>query len=103
MLTYVNIVINLCVNMPRALLVPPTKVVIRLKAFLGPYFYQYIFLITLMNVVIWVEPLFCSKWFASIGGHIWFDVSLFAVMFLGILYAKLNNGRNRGIGASNLW
>ena len=102
-LTYVNIVINLCVNMPRALLVPPTKVVIRLKAFLGPYFYQYIFLITLMNVVIWVEPLFCSKWFASIGGHIWFDVSLFAVMFLGILYAKLNNGRNRGIGASNFW
>jgi hypothetical protein len=103
-LTYVNIVINLCVSMPRVLLVPPTKVDSRLRAFLGPYyFYEYIFFITLMNAVIWIEPLFCSEWFAKIGGHVWFDISLFVVMFLGILYAKQIDITNHGIGTRNLW
>jgi hypothetical protein len=109
-LTYVNIVINLCIMVPSVILVPATEVHTRLDRFLGPYFNQYVFLMTLMNVVIWIEPLFgsrplfcsfnlrpvfCSS-FAKIGGHIWFDISLFMVMFLNIFYRKLIEEKNRG-------
>ncbi|MGK3754956.1 MAG: hypothetical protein ACI8RD_007265 [Bacillariaceae sp.] len=94
-LTYVNIVISMCIMMPRVLLVPPTEVHSRLDKFNGPYFYAYVVAVTLMNAVIWIEPVFCSNGFANIGGHVWFDISLFAVTYVGILYAKSNDGSKK--------
>jgi hypothetical protein len=35
----------------------------------------------------WIEP-FCLKWFIFYGGHVWFDISVFWVILINILYNK---------------
>lgn len=32
-----------------------------------------------------MEPLVCKDWFESVGGHVWFDVALFALLFNSVL------------------
>ncbi|OEU06402.1 hypothetical protein FRACYDRAFT_254729 [Fragilariopsis cylindrus CCMP1102] len=60
-MTCANIVIYLCISMPRLLLVPTTDDNVqksKIKASLGPHFYVYQNF-TLINVVIyWIEPVF---------------------------------------------
>jgi hypothetical protein len=96
-LTYVNIAINLCIMGSRLLLVGPNQVVSRLSLF-GPYFNEYIVTCTLMIAVMWIEPTMCSEGFAEVGGHVWFDVSLFALMLVGILNANANAKKNNKSG-----
>ena len=50
----------------------------------GPKFGQSMVALAFMMIVMWVEPTLCGMkypptpgWFAKVGGHIWFDVSLF--------------------------
>mmetsp|Transcript_7132 Transcript_7132/g.17457 ORF Transcript_7132/g.17457 Transcript_7132/m.17457 type:complete len:390 (-) Transcript_7132:46-1215(-) len=109
-LLYINVVTNLILFCTRIILFNPftsptsstaddkkdaQKAVEYRNAFFGPkYFYQSLMTMILMVVVMLIEPTQCGSnyppmmgWFAKLGGHWWFDVSLSFISSVYLLNA----------------
>lgn len=78
----VNIAINICIFLPRVILVGPFNE--ERASMYGPFFVATLASITLMMGVIFVEPVFCS-WLYHYGGHLVFDISLVIVLVVAAL------------------
>jgi hypothetical protein len=91
-LLYINVSINLCLMGSRLVLFGyKDKVDIdqRMKIF-GPLFFPMLAAISLVIVVMWIEPTMCSAWFSKAGGHVWFDVALILMGLTGFFNAILS-------------
>ena len=102
-LLYINVVTNLLLFCTRIVLFNPftsdksssQKAIEYRNDFFGPkYFYQSLVTMILMVVVMLIEPTQCGSnyppmmgWFAKIGGHWWFDVTLSLISSVYLLNA----------------
>lgn len=89
-LLYINTTIFLCAYSSRLLFLgyqTPSDIEARLKG-VGPYVSLYIFAVSLVMTVMWIEPTMCSHGFAAAGGHVWFDASLGVLTTVGLLNAN---------------
>jgi hypothetical protein len=87
-LTYINIAITLCFVISRLWFMGCTTdqdVQVRSRSVHDKYLYPQICSLFFLTFIMLSEPIACSWWFASIGGHFWFDVSLFLYMAVGLL------------------
>uniref|UniRef100_A0A6S8YPN0 Uncharacterized protein n=1 Tax=Chaetoceros debilis TaxID=122233 RepID=A0A6S8YPN0_9STRA len=78
-LTYINVTIFLSIFGARTLLLKKNDEK-RLGFYMGPSVLATVIAATANIVVMCFEPLACKDWFASVGGHIWFDVTLWLFM-----------------------
>lgn len=78
-LTYINVTIFLSIFGARALVFKKDDPK-RLDFYVGKSILATILAATTNIVIMCFEPLACKDWFASVGGHIWFDVSLWLFM-----------------------
>ena len=78
-LTYINVTIFFPIFGSRALLLKK-KDPKRLDFYMGPSVLKTIIATTANIVVMCFEPLACKDWFASVGGHVWFDVTLWLML-----------------------
>jgi hypothetical protein len=78
-LTYINVTIFLSIFGSRALLLKK-KDPKRLEFYMGPSVLKTIIAVTANIAVMCFEPLACKDWFASVGGHVWFDVTLWLML-----------------------
>jgi hypothetical protein len=78
-LTYINVTIFLSIFGSRALLLKK-KDPRRLEFYMGPSVLKTIIATTVNIMVMCFEHLACKDWFASVGGHIWFDVTLWVML-----------------------
>lgn len=78
-LTYINVTIFLSIFGSRALLLKKNDQN-RLDFYMGPSILKTIIATTANIVVMCFEPLACKDWFASVGGHVWFDVTLWLML-----------------------
>jgi len=74
-LTYINVTIFLSIFGARALLMGKDDKQ-RLEFYSGKSILMTIIAATANIAVMVFEPLACSGWFAGVGGHVWFDVTL---------------------------
>jgi hypothetical protein len=87
-LTYINIAITLCSVISRLWFIGYTTdqdVQVRSSSVHDKYLYPQICSSFFLTFIMLSEPIACSWWFASIGGHFWFDVSLFLTMAVVLL------------------
>jgi len=82
-LLYINVTINLCIITSRLLLFgyKDKGDVDKRNMIFGPLFFTSLLTISLVILVMWIEPTMCDAWFSAAGGHIWFDVAL---IFMGL-------------------
>lgn len=78
-LTFINVTIYLSIFGARALVFDKNDER-RLDFYSGKTAMATILAATANMVVMCFEPLVCKNWFASVGGHIWFDVTLWMMM-----------------------
>mmetsp|Transcript_18771 Transcript_18771/g.26027 ORF Transcript_18771/g.26027 Transcript_18771/m.26027 type:complete len:344 (-) Transcript_18771:523-1554(-) len=78
-LTFINVTIFLSIFGARTFLLNKDDES-RLDFYMGPSVLASVIAITANIVVMCFEPLACKDWFASVGGHIWFDVTLWFMM-----------------------
>lgn len=78
-LTFINVTIYLSIFGARALVFPKDDER-RLDFYSGRYRLFTILAATANIVVMCFEPLACKSWFAAVGGHAWFDVTLWLFM-----------------------
>lgn len=78
-LTFINVTIFLSIFGSRTLLLPKNDEK-RLGFYMGPSVLATVIAASANIVVMCFEPLACKDWFASVGGHIWFDVTLWLFM-----------------------
>lgn len=78
-LTFINVTIFLSIFGSRALVFDKDDEK-RLDYYQGKTIMATILAATANIVVMCFEPLVCKNWFASVGGHIWFDVTLWMLM-----------------------
>lgn len=78
-LTYINVTIFLSIFGARTLLLKKNDEQ-RLNFYMGPSVLLTVLAMTANIAVMCIEPLACKAWFASVGGHIWFDVTLWLMM-----------------------
>ena len=92
-LLYINVSINLVLMGSRMLLFGPNDVEERLEIF-GPNVYTLVAAVTTVMLVMWIEPTTqCDTWFASAGGHVWFDAAL-AVMGATTFWNAIQSRKN---------
>jgi hypothetical protein len=90
-LTYINIAITLCTVISKLWFMGCTTdqdVLVRSSSVHDKYLYPQICSAFFLTFIMLSEPIGCSRWFASIGGHFWFDVSLFFFMAVELLNAR---------------
>jgi len=85
-LTYINVTIFLSLFGSRTFLFKKDDPK-RLKYYTGSSVLLTVLAVTANIVVMCIEPLVCKAWFASVGGHIWFDVTLW-LMFMSVMALK---------------
>ena len=81
-LTYINVTIFLAIYGVRPLLVgkdKPEDIDTRVKS-LPKNIPLYLLATTAAIGVMCFEPLVCKDWFSQVGGHVWFDIALFAML-----------------------
>ncbi len=78
-LTYINVTIFLSIFGARSLLLKKNDEK-RLDFYTGPTVLATVIAASANIIVMCFEPLACKDWFASVGGHIWFDVTLWLMM-----------------------
>lgn len=78
-LTYINVTIYLSIFGTRAFLLGKDNED-RLNFYSGNNKLATVIAATANIIVMCMEPLACKDWFASVGGHLWFDVTLWLFM-----------------------
>lgn len=78
-LTYINATIFLSIFASRALVFKKDDPN-RTQFYFGKSIMATIIALTVNMIVMAFEPLVCKDWFAGVGGHVWFDVTLWLMM-----------------------
>jgi len=81
-LTYINVTIFLTMYGLRPLLIGKDKDEdIKIRVGMSPSSIPLFLVTTTVAIgVMCMEPLVCKAWFESVGGHVWFDIALFAML-----------------------
>jgi hypothetical protein len=97
-LLYINVSINFCIMGSRLLLFgykEDEDIDQRMNIF-GPLFFPSMVTISLVILVMWIEPTMCDAWFSKAGGHVWFDVALILMGLTGFFNAILSPAGKQG-------